>query len=145
MSYATITFEENTGKLGAANVPLKAAATDTQIVTLTTAMKAVTFGPIRKASKSVDVSGFTPVTTAAPKTAQRGKRWFVEGVGADGFEYDLTIPTANEVEITTVGSDVLDITSGKGATLKTAIEGIWADDDDGAMTVTRITFKNVND
>lgn len=146
-SIATVSFEDNDTTLGSSRIRLKSGTTDAKINTFITAAKAVTLGPVRRATKTLDIAGFTPVTTAAPKTAQWGNRWRVKGIGANGKKRSFSIPTADTTTIGTVGSDAMDIVgaTSKGLTLKNAIEAVWADKAGGNMTVTGIFFKNYKD
>ena len=140
----SITIAENNGKKTTTTIPVAGAAAIGDLQAVTTAVNALVLGTIQKNARSVDVAlpaGVDPAVTP-PASAQRGAKWLVKGVDANGKAHEFTLGTADDGELT-AGSDNLSLADAEAATLKTTVDAVWAPED-VACTVTSIEYVNRN-
>ena len=116
----------------------------TDMGALTTAIENVTLGEVSNTSwGDSDARAYARPTDAQ---AQRGVKWTVSWQDTVTFgKGSNTIPTANLDLLPTVGGnrvEDLDLTTGAGAALKTAIEGLARSPAGNTITVLRVYYSD---
>jgi hypothetical protein len=139
-----IPVAENNGKTSPCDVQILAAATDANLAAYITKLDTIILGTITKPRKHLAVAGVTDSAAQAGFGAQRGQKWLHSGTGVDGKVYTFSAPTADSGQLTTVGSDIINLASGLWPAYKTALQAIWVDDAGTAVTLNTVKYRNYN-
>lgn len=147
MTKYVVPYVEHSGKTARASIPVADAATDLQLTAIFDALNGVTLGNAGKSYLSQIIYKDTG-SNAAPDNgeAQVEKRWLVRYTdNTTGDKYRFEIPTADASLLTgNGGSDLLPLTAGAGAALKSAIEAVGRSPDGNAITVSSVEFVGRN-
>lgn len=139
-----IPVAENNGKTSPVDIQILAAVTDAKLAAYITKLDTIILGTITKPRKHLAIAGVTDSTAQAPFGAQRGQKWLHSGTGADGKVYTFSAATADSGQLTTVGSDFVNLGSGVWPAYKTALQDIWVDDAGGVVTLQTVKYRNLN-
>jgi hypothetical protein len=139
-----IPIAENNGKTSPCAIQIAAAAADTDLAAYIVKLDTVVLGTITKPRKHLAIAGVTDSAAQAGFGAQRGQKWLHSGTGADGKVYTFSAPTADSGQLTTVGSDMIALTSGLWPAYKTALQLIWKDDAGTSVTLNTVSYRNYN-
>lgn len=146
----SVTYKDYNAESSAASFPIPT-ITNSNITTITpqlgsleTALAGVTVGRNAKETTLLSVvdNGDSP---SSDPLAQREIKWLVYMVDTvTGDTLRREIPTA-DLSLLSNNSDLLDLTSGAGASLKAAIEAVAENPDTGnSVTVTQVRFVGRN-
>lgn len=138
-NYSFLDHDNEGSGVGVNIVDLTAANINTVLAgveALRIALENVTIGTLRQISV-VGQSDIFAGGIPADGNAQRETKWLVSGVDSEGFSTTLEIPTA-QLSLLPAGSGVLDISTGAGLALKSALEAIWVSRQGNAVTVNRV-------
>jgi len=113
------------------------AAVNTAMDNIVTAIEAVTILNLSKDDRSASVEKFA-VGLPTGDYAVKGLRWLVRGVDSNGNACTLQIPGA-DLSLSTDGR-TLDLTTGPGLALKTALDAGWESNDGEAVTVQEVVY-----
>lgn len=142
MSQITIPILENNGKSGKVTIS-SGSATNAQLVTLGDKIKAIVLGKVQTPKYSLDTTGFTAESGAAPETAQRGvKGVFIGKAAVTNVYHTCEIPTFDSAFIAATGSDNIDLTDANVAAFVTALQAVWEDVAGNDITVVRGYYAN---
>lgn len=131
----TGTSKVNVTTLTAANFN----AQDTLFGTLQTAVAAVSTATLVEAFVDTQITTHAK-TPPTDQTSTRASKWLVRAVDQiNSRAVTFTIPSADQTLLTN-NSPFLDLTSGAGATLKTAVEGYVLSVDGNAITVLSVEY-----
>lgn len=143
VSKCTLSFLDKQSKIGTVGfyTTLMSAANFTAlnalIQTAADAVEAVTTLEKQKDERLASVAKFS-VTPPAGDYALKGIRWLVRGVDSNGNSVSMQIPGA-DLSLSTDGK-TLDLTTGAGATLKTALDAVWKSNDGEAVVTQEAVY-----